>query len=70
MSQIERIYSSGEREIIYNSGTRKIISADGYKRKFFFYNGDTKEIFSDGQEVSLITFLKNIIFLAFFLIVV
>lgn len=60
MFQIERIYPSGEREIIYKSGTRKIIRADGKSRKFFFYNGDIKEIFFDGQEVSLITLLKFI----------
>lgn len=56
--QIERIHPSGEIEVRYVNGTRKVISADGSSRKFFFYNGDEKEIFPDSQEVSLRCFLQ------------
>ncbi|GFY64161.1 centromere protein J [Trichonephila inaurata madagascariensis] len=53
--EIERIYSSGEKEIIRPSGVIKHISADGHTIKYLYPNGDEKEICSDNTEIRRFT---------------
>ncbi|XP_023217108.1 centromere protein J-like [Centruroides sculpturatus] len=47
--KIENVYSNGDREYLYPSGTKKRISADNLTTTINFYNGDWKQILSDGR---------------------
>ncbi|XP_023228071.1 centromere protein J-like [Centruroides sculpturatus] len=47
--KIENVYSNGDREYLYSSGTKKRISADNLTTTINFYNGDWKQILSDGR---------------------
>ncbi|KAK3084189.1 hypothetical protein FSP39_009783 [Pinctada imbricata] len=49
--KVERIYSTGAREILFTNGTRKEISADGQYISVSFFNGDIKQIMPDQRVI-------------------
>jgi centromere protein J len=49
--KVEKIYSTGVREILFTNGTRKEISADGKSVVVSFFNGDVKQMTADQRVI-------------------